>query len=165
MFHELLSRPYWGRVWIIQEVALASDVVVYFGRYSISWDKFVNQCGLQLDGTALFSTLADNNTRGIASLLQFRNDRLTDRPISFLEALSRSRSSLATDPRDKLFALLGLCFNGKKFLLELNYMDSPEEIFTEFTTALIKYSATLDFIYLKSASRNNSGNMPSWVPD
>jgi hypothetical protein len=91
MFDELLSRPYWGRVWIIQEVALAAEVIVYFGRCRISWDEFVSKCGLHLESTTLPQGLSTDNARGIANLLQFRHEKLADRPINFLEALYRSR--------------------------------------------------------------------------
>jgi hypothetical protein len=165
MFNELLSRPYWGRVWIIQEVAMASEIVFYFGRYRISWEHFVSRCGLPRDNSQKLSSLSEDNTRGIVALQQFRDDRISDQPISFQDAIYRSRYSLATDPRDKLFVLLGLCFNGKKFLPEPNYTNSSEETFTEFASTLIESRARLDYIYLKSASRTNSRNMPSWVPD
>lgn len=165
LFDELLSRPYWGRVWIIQEVTVAAEVVVYFGRCRMSWDEFVSRCGLRLDGTTPSPGLSSDNARGITTLLQFRHDKIGDRPINFLEALYRSRSSLSTNPRDKLFAILGLSYNGKNFIPEPNYMYSPEVIFTEFMSALIKSPAPLDYIYLKSARRRNSNKLPSWVPD
>jgi hypothetical protein len=35
----LWSQEYWRRVWIVQEIVVASDVTVYFGHRSIGWDK------------------------------------------------------------------------------------------------------------------------------
>jgi hypothetical protein len=42
VFKELLSQPYWKRVWIIQEVAVASHLSVYCGDHKIGWDQFVD---------------------------------------------------------------------------------------------------------------------------
>lgn len=42
---QLLSRPYWRRVWVIQEVAVASSVSIYCGRYAIAWEDFISLCG------------------------------------------------------------------------------------------------------------------------
>ncbi|KAL2686953.1 hypothetical protein Neosp_004500, partial [[Neocosmospora] mangrovei] len=166
VLQDLLSRPYWDRVWIIQEVTVASDVVVYFGRYSISWEEFVNCCRLYArDATTSSRRLSNGSPSGLATLLQFRDDKKAGRQVGFSEAIRRSRSSLSTDPRDKLFALLGLSSNGKDLIPEPNYINSPEEVFTEFTVALIKSYAPLDYIYLKAAHRTVGEDLPSWVPD
>jgi hypothetical protein len=90
---------------------------------------------------------------------------LTPKPIGMLEALRRSRFSLSTEPRDKLYALLGLVFDGKAFITEPNYKTSVAKCFTKFATALIKHREPLDFIYLRSANRTNQGDLASWVPD
>jgi hypothetical protein len=82
-----------------------------------------------------------------------------------LDALRRTRSSLATDPRDKIFALLGLTFDGNYFVPEPSYMDSVSQSFTDLVTALIQGGECLDFIYLRSGNRKVDGELPSWVPD
>ena len=94
-----------------------------------------------------------------------RKDVLSRRPLELLDALRRTRSSLATDPRDKVFALLGLTFDGRHFVPEPNYIDSVSTSFTDFATALIRSIEGLDFIYLRSANRKLDDKLPSWVPD
>jgi hypothetical protein len=47
---DILARPWWERVWVIQEVAVASSIVVYCGRTEIRWDEMAQlviplQCG------------------------------------------------------------------------------------------------------------------------
>lgn len=36
-FRDLLSRKYWRRVWIIQEIAMATEIRVVCGRSSVDW--------------------------------------------------------------------------------------------------------------------------------
>ena len=95
-----------------------------------------------------------------------RKNVLTRQPIWLLDALYYTRSSLSTDPRDKIFALLGLTFDGRHFVPEPNYMGSVADTFTDFATSLVLSGEPVDFIYLRSASRGAAeGDLPSWVPD
>lgn len=165
VFRDLLSQSYWKRVWIIQEIAVASHINVYCGDFKIEWDRFVEMCLFGADALVAKTHSKDDNISGFLTLLELRDDTLARKPVRFLDALHRSRSSLSTDPRDKLYALLGLTYDGRHFIPEPNYMYSFAESFTDFASALIEGGELLDFIYLRSASRKNDGDLPSWVPD
>lgn len=39
---ELLTRPYWSRLWIIQEVILARDLSIMCGSKQLSWSRFAD---------------------------------------------------------------------------------------------------------------------------
>jgi hypothetical protein len=36
----LFSRQYWRRIWIIQEIVLAKDIIVFCGQESVHWSSF-----------------------------------------------------------------------------------------------------------------------------
>jgi hypothetical protein len=145
---------------------MASEVAVYFGRCSLSWGKFVECCGLDSkSATAYSGSVHANDSCGLTTMLSFREDRLANKPVDCLELISMSRSSLSTDPRDKLFALLGLSFSGTQLITEPNYINSIVDVFMEFTMALLKSYGKLDYIYLKAANRRMAADLPSWVPD
>jgi hypothetical protein len=114
VFKDLLCRPYWKRVWIIQELAVASCISIYCGCYKIPWEAIDITCYCCINRNTLNSSgcLADESVFRFASLREVRADVLARQPIHLLDALRRTRSSLATDPRDKIFALLGLTFDG-----------------------------------------------------
>ena len=44
-FIALCKRLYWERIWIIQEIAVASDVVVLCGREEIKWEQLFRAFG------------------------------------------------------------------------------------------------------------------------
>jgi hypothetical protein len=49
-FYDLLSRPYWGRLWVIQEIDLSwSFMSVICGDQSTEWDILHNTVGLLSD--------------------------------------------------------------------------------------------------------------------
>ncbi|KAI7083247.1 hypothetical protein KC356_g7716 [Hortaea werneckii] len=100
-----------------------------------------------------------------------------------LDLLLMSRGLGATDPRDKIYALLGLSTHD----IEADYSQSPESIFFDFalqtlgvaTNKIAKLEATDDepllasdhdfrraIVLLSCAGRQNQHlDLPSWVPD
>ncbi|KAM5350277.1 hypothetical protein ACJ41O_006782 [Fusarium nematophilum] len=167
VFKHLLGRPFWRRVWIIQELAVASRITLYCGNFRIPWRAMDVSCACHDDG-GLFTVgghLADENVRRFTMLRQVRADVLNRQPIRLLNALHRARYSLATDPRDKIYALLGLAYDAQHFVPEPSYMSSMVDTFTEFATSLLTNGEPLSIIYLRSGRRKVDGDLPSWVPD
>ncbi|KAJ5538215.1 hypothetical protein N7494_007694 [Penicillium frequentans] len=163
-FRRLLERPWFYRTWIIQEVLLNEYVMLLCGPHAISfqalgaqrhkhyglmppegisnhWEKYED-----LDGTALFRNLQTFPTRG---------------HIEAPDLLSQSRQCLATDPRDKVYAILGL-LEGE--LMRVDYTLSTAEVYRRFTQAVIEKDKSLDLLYHLGVHRNVAG-LASWVPD
>ena len=161
---KLLLRPYWTRVWIIKELVAASSIVILCGRHKISWENFSNDSHDEFVAAADETSSDELKTR-FRKICQFRTDKLTGKPISLLNALYRSQSASSTDARDKLYALLGLVFDGDRFILQPNYNLSIEETYTGFSLTLIEKGLPLDFIYLRTSNRGIHDSLPSWVVD
>jgi len=113
----MLAHPYWQRTWIIQEIAKARTVhILYEGRY-ISWYFFslmVHQLGIEPGNRIMAQELVilKNDLVGILSgviqihLIWVIRETLTQgKPLSLEEALSYTYKCIATDTRDKVFAL------------------------------------------------------------
>jgi hypothetical protein len=101
-------------------------------------------------------------------LLQFRqNFQVERKPISLLDAMKWSTRTLATDPRDKIFALLGMCHDGTAFVPIPNYKQPLETIIVEISKAMIRLNRSLDLVVLKGNQwqKKEMGTLPSWVPD
>jgi hypothetical protein len=138
----LLSRPWWKRMWIIQELALGPDVLVVCGSRHIPWSTFHFFTTAWMDtGHAphhKFNRLQNTALRTLGILAS-----------GFLEALTRLRQSLqtfssapesfelsnllwsfkyrlVTDPRDKIYGLLGLLSHHG---VQVNYGKSSEDIY------------------------------------
>lgn len=163
-FRRLLERPWFYRTWIIQEVLLNENVMLLCGPHAISfqalgaqrhkhyglmppegilnpWEKYED-----LDGAALFRNLQTFPTRS---------------HIKATDLLSHSRQCLATDPRDKVYAILGL-LEGE--LMRVDYTISTAEVYRRFTQAVIEKDKSLDLLYHLGVHRNVAG-LASWVPD
>jgi hypothetical protein len=163
-FYQLLSKPYWTRVWIIQELAAASKITVFCGHNTVLWETL--QKFSYLSSTADTERVGSEELRlRFQNLLQFRNDRLDTKPVSLLDAIYRSRYALSTDPKDKIYGLLGLVHDGRAFIPEPNYRQSLADTYTNFSKALIKKGFPLDLIYLRTSHRRVTELLPSWVVD
>lgn len=69
----LWNEEYWKRVWIIQEVVVAREVLVYYGDRAIEWGKFSRVIKKLLD---LSET---GELRGYISMLRFTGPAILDR--------------------------------------------------------------------------------------
>lgn len=74
---------------------------------------------------------------------------------------------MATDPRDKIFGLLGLCHDSDTFVPVPNYKQPLEDIITDMSKRMMSLSRSLDLMCFKGTplSEVSSNNLPSWTPN
>lgn len=78
--------------------------------------------------------------------------------------LAKTDNFQATDPRDKLFALLGMTRGLSAQVAIADYESSVERVFIDLAENVMSRSASLDITSYKAAGANGR-NLPSWVPD
>jgi hypothetical protein len=179
ILQRLFNSPYWDRSWIIQEASTPKRAISDTGATGSTWVCL---------GAAsiLFSDYAEANRRLILaawlnpmqSKIDLHNIANTNlETIQYLEdrrysngyvsalypMLVRTRTSLATDPRDKLYAILGLVDDSSDPLLEPDYTLDADEVFTRLSLSIITRNLSLDC--LGSAGLIRNLNVPSWVTD
>lgn len=101
----LRTDPYWGRLWILQELAVAQTLTVCFGDQSLSWLGFValasQECVVRSDGPQkLDRLLRQEKYHGAHPLRQLLDDH---------------QSAACSEPRDRVYALVGMARNGAGF--------------------------------------------------
>ena len=104
--------------------------------------------------------------------LHFRNDSLNSRflrEIPLTELLQESRLCQATDPRDKVFALLNLLETNSivtrhSWLLDVDYDIPTPLVYTRAARYTIETDCTLEIMCYKDGTSKLTG-LPSWVPD
>lgn len=125
---------------MIQEMAAASSITVTCGAYSVSWEALSRTLPADLLSSQI--TSYPRNAHGIIGfhineiitfhkLRAFRADRQAQKPVALLEVLYRSQNALSTDPKDKLYALLGLAFDGSNFVPRPDYNRTKEEVYRD----------------------------------
>jgi len=123
----LFNREYWTRMWIIQEIGLANKVTLQCGGQSVDWRSIKSlQSKLYIDSSTVKEAVRIDHSYAMQHFRQwsnqkpYKNARLwqsNDGHSSSLHGLLETfRDYKCSDPRDKVFALLGLahdCQNGE----------------------------------------------------
>lgn len=155
------ARPYFSRVWVVQEIALSKSITMMCGDNAVQWTKFMTHEHLQqIYTSSYFETFP--------TVLRL-DQRYLSSSTSILDALLLGRSCNASDPRDKVFGLLGLVSaEGRP---PADYSMSTAELYTKIAMYLLKIQRWgLDVIlgnlcYRSDRARAHTKNLPSWVPD
>ncbi|KAF7510075.1 hypothetical protein GJ744_007179 [Endocarpon pusillum] len=173
----VLQRSWFRRVWVLQEAALNDNVTFRCGRNSIS--KKVLWAGTQAMTILANEFYARNNTTAHSALtvanfisrrtLNFAAQAKTN-SYSLESLLMEITSNLgecayqATDPRDRIFAILGFLSDSAASTISSNYTKTCGEVYIEVAEAILSQTRTLDILYAVSGPKNVRA-MPSWVPD
>ncbi|KAH8679988.1 heterokaryon incompatibility protein-domain-containing protein [Tricladium varicosporioides] len=165
LYGDIAQRDFWERIWIVQEVAISSGVMIYCGPDKMAWQEFCNAIW-NLDQASNITMTVDNpnfgglpnlETIGIIRELLSRHAKLT-----LGDALASLRRSKATDPRDMVYGLLGLLPN---IPIRPDYLTaSPQDVYLSLVEYCIIEEKSLDIITLCRKATSNLG-LPSWVPD
>jgi hypothetical protein len=97
--------------------------------------------------------------RGFTTFCNFRERSRARDPTSLIESLVETQSFLATDARDKVFALLGLVYDGAVFVPTPNYSLSLQDSQISITRAVILTTGVLDIIIIKGLSHSKRSKM------
>ena len=96
----------------------------------------------------------------------FRSLRSQDTNVDLQHALYRSANFLTSNPRDSVYAVLGLTSAAQEPSLYPNYQVRPEEVYSAFTAFCLNRR---DYPFLLHRAgigwRKRSLRLPSWVPD
>lgn len=165
----LFQRKWWGRIWVLQELALASRITIVCGRKRIdgpaaddvflhflySWDKHSEVLGrppYMLDHRPWVQFMT--RVRYVSGEAPSMKRLLRDAAEASLEA---------TNPRDHVYALLGLAADRETLGIEIDYRAPDEKVFVDLARA---YLAQADLWLLSYCyDDGNVSRLPSWVPD
>lgn len=188
----LFDREYWSRLWVVQEILHASDIVVRCGRLWLDWDDYEQASRLfqsEKMSLAKISTLVgwrSDSTRlitsqhrlsplqillyhGPASILHMEKarDLYADDPFFYLlHVLRLGRTKLASDPKDRVYGILGILPENVRERLKVDYQLPVKQIYIDIVDILLrsgKMDVLCESIHFPPLISN--ANLPSWVPD
>jgi hypothetical protein len=133
----LLKRSWFSRAWIVQEVAVAKSVTLHCGSATLAWEslKYVLQedfaSGLhQLTWNESWGYKSRPDTMDISLLHSIGELYRLRRLPSLYTNLIYFRAFDATDPRDHVYAFLGISTNRHDSEFKPDYRERVEELFT-----------------------------------
>lgn len=189
---DVLSRPWFKRLWVFQEAVLSRTLSIQCGYRRISWDDFsktVLQSERHQDRYG-FSAWDDGKKGVVRDISRARCEHLHKhglddshppcqfseassgplRMLNILKLLHRGRYLEASDARDKIFGFMGIAegidTNDPRF--RVDYEADTRSLYTQFVRNMIEATDSLDILsYVNfSAPGRPIANieMPSWAP-
>lgn len=164
-----LDRPWFKRVWIVQELVLPTKVTLVCGKSKIGWDEFfeairlcergLNSGGQQPDDVLVFPHASPAYALGMArkSLREGRNK------FGFLRLLDMFAHCQATKLVDKLFALLGLGSDCSQQEFNPDYDSSIQKVVERYAGCFVDRGQVMEL--LCRAGMNKSYGFSSWIPE
>lgn len=130
---KLLSRPWFERLWIIRELTLSPEPWVVCGNSVITWESLCVAC-LQLADTGISQWLTQKYATSIVASdcrdLCSQASDLSNIQMSFgkmkyslLTLMHLSRGARCTEPRDKVYGMLGICQPDDIAKVRVDYSD------------------------------------------
>ena len=182
---KIYTNPYFSRMWIVQEIALASRAVIYQGQCELEWTTFaIAMMGLKVfvDNRSNIFVYDEKMLRRAAEIVEVQlmftlcsgPPRLDGKPLdAFGASMRKLRGQTCADDRDRIYALLSLQTGDRTVHMKPDYSLALNDIFLDFARKALEsgrlevlYDAgTWDRQFSPSQLRAEQGFLPSWVPD
>lgn len=153
----LLRRRWFKRIWVLQEISLARHAVVRCGLKLATWHSL----------KAFFHRLVARSALPPAMTMEVARDKLMCMP-ELLDALLQTHSCQAKDPRDRIFALLGLCRKEVRSAIPVDYTVALEKLHHQITIACLRSECYNSSVLLQRGIRfslrdSNHSWSPNWT--
>ncbi|KAK4555648.1 hypothetical protein LTR86_007401 [Recurvomyces mirabilis] len=189
-----LTRPWFSRRWIVQEVILAKESTMVVGSSQVHFTDIVdaveivksrlNEIRAALQQPEHYRSYELNllsefeDSRAVRLLnstkdmfLRSNNGTVVPRSATLEELMFHFRGFQNSDLRDSVYALLSLGADTASSPIKVDYSRNVVEVFADFAISCAHKSGSLDVMLRswgkerKKASRGDTRNWPSWIPD
>jgi Heterokaryon incompatibility protein (HET) len=167
----LFQCPWFTRVWVVQEVALATEACVLYGPAEIVWRDLL-KVHVWLETKARFvwrefRLLLNDIHQPECWSFQFFSPLA--RQITFVEILGRAKKFGCSDARDRVYAFLGLSLAQvgpeDRLIIEPDYENNYLEGYREFALQWLKHTRNLCLLStVEHTAETFESDLPSWVP-
>lgn len=167
---DLLDRPWFRRLWVIQEVTLNDDVLIGCGDDLLDfatfrscifafWKFFENLSDYDYDHPAVLGLWS------VTRLIWIQDEFRASGRVRYETLLQQALHCETTDERDKVFAFRGIG-DDERPVPGPDYTASVEHIYTDTAVALLCHGKSLDLLALSGiGKRPQTSELPTWVPD
>lgn len=187
----LMSQKYFSRTWVLQEILASRQVTCLLGPKTLPWD-ILRSLALEIPLTRSHaSNKAAQRRVRLANLPELSTWRAIGRvkgdskdlmKAEALETFNRfimltadsngqnlftllqsARTLQATDPRDKIFALLNIATDANKYP-KADYSLSTNEVYRHYAAALMENGHELGVLAVSGTVDSRRPHWPSWIP-
>ncbi|KAL5592416.1 hypothetical protein FOBRF1_013442 [Fusarium oxysporum] len=166
---KLLGREYWTRIWVVQEVLLAKNIKILCGSKQFTWNSLEALCNTfrkkWLDasaGSPKRQAAEQIMDTGASILIREKREFGTSDSRQLSVLLDKFGAFKSTDPRDKVYGLLGLCEERHK--IAIDYRKSLEEIYIDVIQSLGPMEKVADNLARAARTSSGAGNGTGFRP-
>jgi len=156
-----LQAVWFTRVWVFQELVLSRDPWVQCGSLRARWTDL---CSL------LVSSGRKQNSKELQVLADMNSNR-GPTGLKFLSLLTSRRGLGATDPRDMIYAIMGIASDLSSLVgyVQVDYRKDCEEVYESVARYLLDNigpgGPTIFFPHAASNEQSKRISLASWAPD
>ncbi|MCJ1411213.1 hypothetical protein MMC19_005301 [Ptychographa xylographoides] len=174
---EVFRKQYWRRAWVMQEATSPAGIVVLCGGYPpFSWAfiQFIICLEARLSAMNLLPFVESTDFKYATLVDEVRILRGQHSTIYLLDALQQLRMCASTDPRDKVYAALGLVSGFEDGSIVADYTKSVQDVYIDVVLLLLSKQDghQLDFLghTINAAADSETIDAfdpawPGWLPD
>ncbi|KAI1406765.1 HET-domain-containing protein [Hypoxylon sp. FL1857] len=161
---DLVTRPWFERVWTYQELILSKDPWVQFGRLKVQWTELCNIFPRPSVAPGKSNEVLTGMNRVRDAFHVSTKEKYDTRKL--WQILKSRIGSRATDPRDMIYANLGVHSDRHivKEQIKVDYNKTIRDVFIEAGHYVVKNGTLGEALYGITNSPLRS-ILPSWVPD
>lgn len=180
----IINRPFWSRLWILQEIILPPGGDLHCGKYILPFSGIISASNYLYRNASNRLTSFEREfhqnvidvSRWDPELIYYVGGRLEyilvpiifkhyrERRDGILFSLDSCRASNCSDPRDRIFALLGM-FPEYRDVIQVDYAASIDDVYAHAAFEIMKHLGSLDSLALASSPRDQHLSPASWIPD
>jgi hypothetical protein len=163
--------PYFFRMWIVQEVVAAKEVVLFWGPHTIGFDAACEAME-RITGSNFYPFSTE--TANISYVRRWRQayhardlKNPGDADVLDLRLFVDTRGRTATDPRDKIYSLCGITGKTIAAGIRVDYDEPVRKVYTDFSKHVLRTRPDLQLLsaVMVKHTASCSYGLPSYVPD
>lgn len=171
---KFLSRDWFRRVWIVQELVLAPKIILLCGDQKLEWDDIYTVatfCSFEAEKSN--AALMNSISQAAAPVLSlgrlrnaYHNNGSTTAQQGLLTLFKDFGHTQSTQSRDKLFAFLGLACDADDPGFNPDYIAPLEDVVRRYAGVFVRRGQGMNLLYHAGIHKLEADTrFPSWVPN
>jgi len=169
----LWNRPWFGRLWVVQEALLARKATFNCGRQSVDFDYFVFLKEVNMKYRRVPEPRLSPMQYNLSSQLSFAlwdwsrlKDLQSQGGIPLIQMINTTGKAQCFLPVDKVYGVLSVCQEFDRRMVKVDYQVCIRCLLISVAGyMLLRREAVSPLTVLQTHQTNKSQSLPSWVPD
>ncbi|KAK5126479.1 hypothetical protein LTR85_010715 [Meristemomyces frigidus] len=166
---DILSRAWFTRTWVRQEVFAAREMHIQLGVTTVPWEKFVRGIFHVQDQLGNISALPHEAARTPFRSLTVLAEATVDAVDGWTRAFGVLTNNIlfgATDARDRIYGLIGMIFDKEDAsVYPIDYTRDVEQVYQDLFAFFISTYRNLEGLHIFRDYSDTTAGIPSWAID